>query len=155
MAIANLQELNTKGLSRSGITQQKLALPIITLITGFLVIAPLLILFRTSFLPPGKLPFDTVEFTLTNFLLAYVNPATLRLLYNTVLYASGSVLLGLVIACVLAWLLERTDLPLRTTIRVMTFAKMPVPPLAFVSAGYYFSTPTTERLISFSRICLD
>ena len=67
MATANLQELDTKGISRSGITQQKLALPVITLITGFLVIAPLLILFRTSFLPPGKLPFDTVEFTLNNF----------------------------------------------------------------------------------------
>ena len=151
MATANLQELDTKGISRSGVTQQKLALPVITLITGFLVIAPLLILFRTSFLPPGKLPFDTVEFTLNNFLVAYVNPATLRLLYNTVLYASGSVLLGLVIACFLAWLLERTDLPLRTTIRVMTFAKMPVPPLAFVFGWILLFNPNNGALNIFLK----
>lgn len=146
MATAIQKKLNLQRASRRRVTQQQLALPAITLITAFLVVAPLLILFRTSLLPPGSLPFDTVKLTLSNFFLAYVNPATLRLLYNTVLYASGSVLLGLIIACALAWLLERTDLPFRTTIRVMTFAKMPVPPLAFVFGWILLFNPNNGAL---------
>jgi iron(III) transport system permease protein len=146
MATAIQKKLNPQRVSQGRITQQQVALPAITLITAFLVVAPLLILFRTSLLPPGSLPFDTVKLTLSNFFLAYVNPATLRLLYNTVLYASGSVLLGLIIACALAWLLERTDLPFRTTIRVMTFAKMPVPPLAFVFGWILLFNPNNGAL---------
>ena len=151
MATANRQELSLRRVSGGRVTQQKLTLPVITLITAFLVVAPLLILFRTSLLPPGKLPFDTVEFTLSNFFSAYVNPATLRLLYNTVLYAGGSVLLGLIIACALAWLVERTDLPFRTTIRVTTFAKMPVPPLAFVFGWILLFNPNNGALNIFLK----
>lgn len=146
MATAIQKKLNPQRVSQERITQQQVALPAITLITAFLVVAPLLVLFRTSLLPPGSLPFDTVKLTLSNFFLAYVNPATLRLLYNTILYASGSVLLGLIIACTLAWLLERTDLPFRTTIRVMTFAKMPVPPLAFVFGWILLFNPNNGAL---------
>lgn len=142
------------GLRRAGrvrITQQQIALPVITLITAGLVVAPLLILFRTSLLPPGSLPFDSVGLTISNFTIAYLNPATLRLLYNTLLYAFGSVLLGLVIACALAWLLERTDLPFRTTIRVLTFAKMPVPPLAFVFGWILLFNPNNGALNIFLK----
>ncbi len=146
MATTIQKKPNLQRVSRRRVTQQQLVLPAITLITVFLVVAPLLILLRTSLLPPGSLPFDTVKLTLSNFFLAYVNPATLRLLYNTVLYASGSVLLGLIIACALAWLLERTDLPFRTTIRVMTFAKMSVPPLAFVFGWILLFNPNNGAL---------
>ncbi len=122
-------------------TQQEVAGPIVFLVVAILVVAPLLILFRTSLLPAEALPFDRVGFTLANFITAYGHPATLRLLYNTIVYASGSVLLGLVISGTLAWLVERTDVPLRGTIRLMIFAAMPVPPLAFVFGWILLGNP--------------
>ena len=122
-------------------TQQEVVRPIVFLVVAILVVAPLLILFRTSLLPAEALPFDRVGFTLANFITAYGHPATLRLLYNTIVYASGSVLLGLVISGTLAWLVERTDVPLRGTIRLMIFAAMPVPPLAFVFGWILLGNP--------------
>src|SRR5688500_882793 len=123
-------KLRVGPVGKTKVTQQQFALPIILLVTAFLVATPLLMLIRTSFLPPKTLPFDTGELTLANFILAYGDPATIRLLYNTFVYALGSVILGLAIASTLAWLVERSDLPLRKTIRVLMFIKMPIPPLA-------------------------
>lgn len=121
----------SRNVARRSVTQQKIALPLIMLITAALVVVPLLMLVRASLLPEGALPFDTIGFTLKNFVDAYWNPDTLRLLRNTTIYAGGSVFGALVIASTITWLVERTNLPFRTTIRVMMFSVMIVPPLGF------------------------
>ncbi|MBI4526129.1 MAG: iron ABC transporter permease [Deltaproteobacteria bacterium] len=131
---------------RRSITQQQLALPFITVITVALVVAPLLILLRSSLLPAGFLPFDTLRLTLANFVAAYGEPATLRLFLNTVIYAGGSVGLGLIVACLLTWLVERTNMPGRTWVRVTMFAKMTVPPLAFAFGWIMLLNPNNGAL---------
>ncbi len=141
MLTAAQRRLKFAVIKKARFTQQEVVRPIVFLVVAILVVAPLLILFRTSLLPAEALPFDRVGFTLANFITAYGHPATLRLLYNTIVYASGSVLLGLVISGTLAWLVERTDVPLRGTIRLMIFAAMPVPPLAFVFGWILLGNP--------------
>jgi iron(III) transport system permease protein len=142
------------GIGRLGLrrlTQQQIALPIILLVTSILVATPLLMLIRTSFLPPKTLPFDTGEFTIANFILAYGNWATVWLLYNTFVYAVGSVLLGLSIASALAWLVERSDVPWRRTIRVLMFIKMPIPPLALAFGWILLLNPNNGALNVFLK----
>jgi len=136
------------------VTQQKIALPLITLITAALVAVPLLMLIRASLLPEGALPFDTTGFTLKNFVDAYLDPDTLRLLRNTTIYAGGSVFGALVIASTITWLVERTNLPFRTTIRVMIFSVMIVPPLAFAFGWIMLLNPNNGALNVFLKSML-
>lgn len=94
-----------------------------------LVIGPLLILLRTALLPAGRFPFDSWEITLDNFRTILTGSDLPVLLLNTATYATGSIIIGLVLAGALAWLVERTDMPGRTFIRVALFTWMAVPPI--------------------------
>ncbi len=127
-----LVELEAEGRAsgRRSLTQERIALPLLVLITAVLVLGPLLLLIRTSLAPAESFPLDTAALTLDNFVTAYGSPVTVRLVLNTLAYAGGSVLLALVLACAVTWLTERTDLPGRTAVRVLMFATMTVPPLA-------------------------
>src|SRR5262249_13056066 len=49
------------------------------------------------------------------------------LVANTLIYAVGSTAAGIAIALLIAWLVERTDVPFRTAIGVLMFAAMPLP----------------------------
>src|SRR5689334_2878580 len=116
-----------RALGRRALAEQQVALTLITVVTAILVIGPLLVLVRTSLLPSRMLPWETLAVTGTNFATAYLGPSTMRLVGNTLVYALGSVLGALLVASVLTWLAERTDLPLRTTLRILMFATMTVP----------------------------
>jgi iron(III) transport system permease protein len=132
---------------RTGLlTQQQILLPLLVLLAAVLVVAPLIILLRSSLLPPGELPFDTVSLTFKNFAAAYGDSATLKLFFNTVCYAGGSVFLGLLVAGVLTWLVERTDMPFRTTIKVLMFASMTIPPLAYAFGWVLLLNPNNGAL---------
>src|SRR3954467_3969352 len=131
---------------RRAITQQQIALPLVTLVVAILVVGPLLVLLRTSLLPPRTLPWDTLAVTLANFPTAYLSPSTTRLVLNTLAYALGSVLVALVVASPLTWLAERTDLPLRTPLRILIFATMTVPPLALSFGWIMLLNPNNGTL---------
>lgn len=51
---------------RTQLSQQQVVLPILVVITGLLVVGPLLILVRSSFTPGSILPLDTSAMTLDN-----------------------------------------------------------------------------------------
>ncbi len=133
-------------IKRVSFSQQQVVRSVIILLVAILVVAPLLILFRTSLLPAEAMPFDRARLTLDNFVLAYGDPAFLQLLYNTMVYAFGSVFLGLMISGTLAYLVERTDAPLRGLTRIMIFAAMPAPPLAFVFGWILLCNPNNGVL---------
>jgi iron(III) transport system permease protein len=138
--------LKVERVGRGSVTQQQIAMPLVTLVTVLLVVAPLLILLRSSLLPPGLLPFDSLSVTFKNFVTAYGEPATARLFLNTLYYAGGSVFFGLVVACLLTWLVERTDMPFRTLIKVTMFANMTIPPLAFAFGWIMLLNPNNGAI---------
>ena len=127
-------------------TQQQIVLPLLVFSAVVLVVAPLIILLRSSFLPAGELPFDALSLTFTNFAAAYADAATLKLFLNTTYYAGGSVLLGLILAGLLTWLVERTDMPFRTTIKATLFASMTIPPLAYAFGWVLLLNPNNGAL---------
>ena len=110
--------------------QERVALPFIGLITSVLVMVPLLLLVRVSLAPPGALPFAVSTFTVENYATIFLDPVTYRLLGNTLIYAGGSVLEALVIAFVLAWISERSDIRGSGLIRTAMFISLALPPLA-------------------------
>lgn len=138
-----------RAVNKGAVTQQKIGLPLITLITAALVVVPLIVLIRSSFLPEGALPFDTRGFILSNFRTAYWHQETPRLLLNTMLYAGGSVFCALLIASTITWLVERTNVPFRTIIRVMMFTFMIVPPLGFAFGWTMLLNPNNGALNEF------
>ena len=85
----------------------------------YLVMAPLLALLATAFRGPSDLlPFEPgAHWTFNNLVDVYVNtPLLSSVLPNTATFVAGSVTVTFLTAFTLAWLVERADLPWRTTL---------------------------------------
>jgi iron(III) transport system permease protein len=93
------------------------------LIVALAVLAPILFLVLGSF-SPARLPseFTLSTLTLRNYITVWGDPSTYGILFNTLLFAGGSTLFGLVFAASLAWLAERTDMPGR----IWVYAGLPM-----------------------------
>jgi iron(III) transport system permease protein len=76
------------------------------------VITPLVFLVAGSF-SRASLPtdFSVNDLGIGNYITVYTDPGTYAVLTNTVIYATGSVAFGIILATLLAWLVERTNLP--------------------------------------------
>ena len=77
---------------------------IVLLPLGFLVLGS----FSTASLP---IDFSWKETGWDNYAEVWLDPATFDLFYNTFAYVTGASALGITMAAVLAWLVERTNLP--------------------------------------------
>ena len=76
-----------------------------------------------------KLPFEATGTTLTNYTDVLTNPATLPIFLNTFLFTAGSLAVGLPLAVLMAWLLERTAVPARRWIAGLILVPMTIPSL--------------------------
>ena len=131
--------------------QERVALPFMGLITSALVIVPLLLLVRVSFAPSGALPFAPSTLTLENYATILLDPVTYRLLGNTLIYAGGTVLEALVIAFVLAWISERSDIRGAGLIRTFMFISLALPPLAVTFGWILLLNPGNGAINVFIR----
>jgi iron(III) transport system permease protein len=59
---------------------------------------------------------------LGNYIAVYTDPGTYAVLTNTVIYAAGSVAAGIILATILAWMVERTNVPWK----VLIYAGVPM-----------------------------
>jgi iron(III) transport system permease protein len=77
-----------------------------------LVLTPMLLLTLGSF-STASLPTDITlsELSFANYVKVWTDPATYGLFYNTFVYVAGSTVFGITLAAILAWLVERTDIP--------------------------------------------
>jgi iron(III) transport system permease protein len=108
-------------------TQQNTVLAILTVVVGVLVLGPVIVLIRASFTPAGEMPLESWAMTLANFATLLVSSSTARLVFNTIVYALSSMVLGVVVATFVAWCTERTDMPGAFLIRVFMYSWMAVP----------------------------
>ena len=76
-----------------------------------------------------KLPFESTATTLGNYTAVFTSPATLPIFLNTLLFTAGSLAIGLPLAIILAWLVERTAIPGRAWIGNLILVPMTVPSL--------------------------
>ncbi len=76
-----------------------------------------------------KLPFEATATTLANYALVFSSPATLSILINTLVFTIGSLVVGLPLAIIFAWLLERTAVPARGWLTSLILVPMAIPSL--------------------------
>jgi len=107
----------------------------------YLVAVPLALLLVSSFKPTG-LPLDA-GWSLQNFDLVYGDAGFYTLLRNTLTFALGCTVCALAVGGVLAWLVERTDLPFRATARVMIALPMVLPPFLLAMGWVLLASPRT------------
>jgi iron(III) transport system permease protein len=85
---------------------------VVLLIVFTAIATPLVFLILGSFSAsqlPGK--YALSDFTVANYVNTWLVPETYELFVNTFVFVAGSTAMGLVIAAILAWLVERTDMP--------------------------------------------
>src|SRR5918998_1592846 len=102
----------------------------IIVVVSYLVLVPLIMLLYASVKSTeDKLPFETTGTTLANYTTVLTSPSTLPIFLNTFLFTAGSLAIGLPLAVVMAWLLERTALPARRWIAALILVPMTIPSL--------------------------
>jgi iron(III) transport system permease protein len=99
-------------------------------VVSYLVLVPLVMLLYASVKSTeDKLPFETTGMTLANYVTVLNSPSTLPIFLNTFLFSAGSLAVGLPLAVVMAWLLERTAMPARRWIAALILVPMTIPSL--------------------------
>lgn len=110
----------------------------------YLVAVPLLLLLVASFKPTG-LPLDA-GWGLVHFAAVYGDPGFYTLLWNTAVFAIGCMVCALLVGGVLAWLVERTDLPFKGPARVMIALPMVLPPFLLAMGWALLASPRNGSL---------
>src|SRR3982750_4241113 len=120
------------------------ALTFAALAAIYLVMAPLLALLSTAFRGPSDLlPFEPgAHWTFDNLTEVYLGTNLLTtVLPNTAIFVLGSVVVTFFTAFTLAWLVERTDLPWRTTIFTAILFPLLVPGIVMAFAWTLLFAP--------------
>lgn len=109
------------------------------LVLSYLVMIPLGLLLVASFKPTG-LPMDP-GWSLMHFKAVYGDPGFYALVGNTTIFAVGCTVCALFIGGLLAWLVERTDLPYKAPARVMIALPMVLPPFLLAMGWALLASP--------------
>ncbi|HET8563658.1 MAG TPA: hypothetical protein VFM35_07300, partial [Candidatus Binatia bacterium] len=90
-------------------------------------------------------------FTFSNYLVAYTNPLTYRMIFNTLVFAGGGTAITVCIAVLFAWLLERTDMPLRNLCWTLLLIPLAMPGLLFSMSYVLLFMPKSGIINVFIR----
>jgi len=125
---------------------------VLILVTGLLlllILVPLVRLILSSFqyghpaMPEG--------WTLQNYLSAYSLPAFYRALATTILLSAVGTCITMTIAVLFAWLIERTDMPLRNLAWSLILIPMAIPGVLFALGWALLLAPKTGVMNLFLR----
>ena len=105
-----------------------------------LTVVPVLTVVVSSFRPSG-LPLSD-GWTIAHFAKVWSSGTTYRLVADTLIFAAGSTALGIAIAGILAWLIERTDMPGRALFRAGILMPMATPPLLLAIGWVLLMSPS-------------
>jgi len=123
----------------SGTWSFKLFIAALFLILIYLVGSPIFCLLISSLKETGLL--NDPGLTLSNYLSTYSDPYTYRLFWNSLVFSIGSTSVALLLGITFAWLVERTDTPLRSLVRVMIISTMAVPPVILAVSWVLLLSP--------------
>ncbi|HWO42733.1 MAG TPA: iron ABC transporter permease [Candidatus Eisenbacteria bacterium] len=111
------------------------------IVIAYLSLSPTAMLFYGSFRStPLGVPGD---FTLANYIGAYTDPLTYRLLFNSFVFAAGSALLATILAMTLAWVAIRTNAPFRRVFELTAIVPNIFPPVMLAVSWTVLLSPRT------------
>jgi iron(III) transport system permease protein len=96
-------------------------------------------------------PIAPGPFTFNNYRVAYTNPLTYKMIWNTIVFAGAGTAITVTIALLFAWLLERTNLPFRNLCWSLLLIPMAMPGLLFSIAYVFLLTPRSGIVNVFLR----
>jgi iron(III) transport system permease protein len=123
-------------------SKSKLTLSLI-LIVGVLTVGPIVMLLLGSF-SKGLTAFGS--FTLEKYIEAYTDPAFFEVIVNTVIFVLGSSIMATVLALFLAYLNNRTDIPMKFMFRVISIIPMMIPHLLFAVSWALLLNPSNGMM---------
>ena len=120
------------------------------IVIAYLSLSPTLMLFYGSFRSaPLGVPGD---FTLANYIGAYADPVTYRLLFNSFVFAAGSAFLATILAMTLAWVAIRTNAPFRRLFELTAIVPNIFPPVMLAVSWTVLLSPRTGLI---NRILME
>ena len=105
----------------------------------FLMLLPLGAIFRASL-------WDDTGVTFSRYLEVFTNEQYLKAIWNTLIISTWVGVLAVLIGAVLAWLVTRTDLPLKKPIRALVMASFVTPPFLGAFAWTLLAGPNAGAL---------
>lgn len=107
---------------------------------AYLAVIPLGFLIWQSFYTPETAA-NPAKLTLGNYLAAYGSPQTIRLLGNSLLFASGTAVFAFAIGAALAWMNERTNTPFKSLFFALTIIPLIIPGIMFTISWILLGSP--------------
>ena len=104
-----------------------LAMAILLITVGFLVLTPLTLMILNSF--QIARPGEPIVWGMDGWIKAFSTPGIVRAMTNTVTLAMTRQLIALVIGCLFAWLIARTDIPMKGTLEFLFWLSFFLPAL--------------------------
>ncbi|HTN70739.1 MAG TPA: iron ABC transporter permease [Methylomirabilota bacterium] len=135
------------GPSRLALGQWDSTLPVwvgAALLLVFLMLLPLGAIFKASLWDQGRL-------TLGKYVEVFTNHSFLKAIWNTILISFWVGLIAVVVGGLLGWLVTRTDLPWKKTIRALVMASFVTPPFLGAFAWTLLAGPNAGALNKFYR----
>src|ERR1041384_6141792 len=128
-----------------------LSLPVLI---GFALVLCALIVLPMSWLVYLSVT-DKGRFTLDNFVKLVTDPTFINPLVTTVILATSSAVICCAVAAPMGWLVARTDMPLRRTVRALVTASFVTPPFLGAIAWELLAAPNSGLLNQLYRATLD
>ncbi len=126
-----------------------LVLVTVTAFVGSMAVIPLFYLVWNSFKPVGLgnlSDFSLSNFTLQNFVRAYSDPGTFAMLLDSFFFAAGSMMVAFFFGGVIAFLVERTNAPMRNAAYGFMFIPLVMPSMLKAIGWVLLLSPNTGIL---------
>ena len=128
------------------VTPEGVLLGAVAALIGYLVLSPIAFLVVSSFRRYELAGSIRFVFTLANYAEAYLTPDFLQALANSVVYAAGGTAVALTLGTGLAWIVERTNAPLRGLFALGAAATYLVPGVLITLAWVMLANPRIGSL---------
>ena len=109
-------------------------------IIGLLVLIPLFFLLYGSFFTPAYRG-QVAQFTLKNYLRAYMDPESYSYLFNSFIFALGHTCVAVVLGTFLAWVVERTNTPGKRVVSALALIPLMIPGILETIAWIFLASP--------------
>lgn len=111
----------------------------------YLIVGPLgVLLFSSLKRTVGVLPFEAAApWSLENYSDVFFSSGTYNVLWNTAIFSVGALVVSFAISISLSWLVERTDMPFRTTVFTLVIASLGIPAVIAGIAWTLLLSPRT------------
>ncbi|MEQ8710597.1 MAG: iron ABC transporter permease [Rhodospirillales bacterium] len=111
---------------------------------AWMVLVPLALVLISSFKPTG-FPSDK-GWTTENYSDVYFSAEFWELVGNTVQFAFGATIMALSLGALIAWLVERSDLPMKGLVRALVILPMATPPVLMAIGWVMLLSPRTGAI---------